>query len=159
MWPASSLLEAAWGLAVVLTAGWLGGSFLNQLVDRSPRHPSPPGTLPGPPPGVSWRRPARSVCFGCGVRIPWHDNLPVFSWLWLRGRCRRCGTSIGWRTLAVEVGTPCLWGAVYALVWGLAVLSWGLLLALLCQARRRVHGSLWGVGAVLLALGAVLAWG
>jgi len=44
-----------------------------------------------------------SVCLDCGYRLKWYDNIPVVSWIWLRGRCRKCGKKIGWWEIASEV--------------------------------------------------------
>lgn len=38
---------------------------------------------------------ARSVCMDCRYQLKWHDNIPIISWLVLRGRCRKCGKKIG----------------------------------------------------------------
>ena len=46
----------------------------------------------------------RSHCRSCGSALAWHDNLPVISWLALRGRCRRCGSRIPVRYVLVELG-------------------------------------------------------
>ncbi|MDH4224631.1 MAG: prepilin peptidase [Deltaproteobacteria bacterium] len=97
-----------WG---VVGFGWLWGSFLSQVADRWPGG--------GAPAGVGWFFPARSVCFACGRTIPWYHNLPVISWLWLKGRCARCGSPIGWPTLAVESATPVVLGGAYG-VWGVS---------------------------------------
>jgi leader peptidase (prepilin peptidase)/N-methyltransferase len=56
------------------------GSFLNVVVARVPIGRS----IVHPP----------SACMECGQEIAWYDNVPVLSWLVLRGRCRNCGTSI-----------------------------------------------------------------
>jgi len=88
----------AWSLAAV--AGLLGacfGSFSNVLIHRLPRDLS----VVAPP----------SACPGCGRRIAWYVNVPVLSWLLLRGRCRGCGMRIAWRYPAVELA-----GAACALV-------------------------------------------
>jgi leader peptidase (prepilin peptidase)/N-methyltransferase len=78
--------------------GLLVGSFLNVVVWRLPR-------------GESLVRP-RSRCPSCGTAIrPW-DNIPVVSWLVLRGRCRDCGARIAPRYPLVELAT----GVLYALV-------------------------------------------
>lgn len=45
----------------------------------------------------------RSVCLNCGARINWQDNIPVWSWLRLRGRCRKCGAKIGVMEIMMEV--------------------------------------------------------
>ncbi len=86
--------------AVILAgvAGLLIGSFLNVVVWRLPR-------------GESLSRP-RSRCPSCGTPIRPYDNVPVLSWLVLRGRCRDCGTPISSRYPAVELVT----GILYALV-------------------------------------------
>ena len=73
------------------------GSFLNVVIARVPE-------------GESIVRP-RSRCPSCRTPIAWHDNLPVVSWLVLRGRCRSCGVRISPRYLVVE-----LLGAAPALV-------------------------------------------
>jgi leader peptidase (prepilin peptidase)/N-methyltransferase len=79
--------------------GWVWGSFLNTIVDRTPR-------LDGTGPRLGWMTPARSVCLSCSAPVPWRDNIPIVSYLALQGRCRVCGAAIGRRTLAVEVVTP-----------------------------------------------------
>jgi leader peptidase (prepilin peptidase) / N-methyltransferase len=76
-------------LSVVL--GTLIGSFLNVVVVRLPR-------------GESLVTP-RSRCPSCGTAIRWFDNVPVVSFLALRGRCRDCAASITWRYPLVEAGT------------------------------------------------------
>lgn len=48
----------------------------------------------------------------CGNPIPWYDNIPVVSWLYLRGRCRICGSAISIQYPLVELST----GALYALI-------------------------------------------
>ncbi len=100
---------AGWTLAVLLGA-WLWGSFLNQTVDRVSL-PADGPTEPAARPTLL--RPLHSVCLTCGRSIAAYDNLPVFSYLWLRGRCRHCGAEIGRRTLAVELVTPLLFVAAY----------------------------------------------
>lgn len=64
-------------------------SFLNVCISRLPRDESP---LRG-----------RSHCPACGQRIAWYDLVPVLSWLWLGGRCRRCRAPISPRYLIVEL--------------------------------------------------------
>lgn len=78
--------------------GLLVGSFLNVVVWRVPR-------------GESVVRPA-SRCPGCEAPIAPYDNVPVLSWLVLRGRCRRCRTRISARYPLVELGTAALFVAV-----------------------------------------------
>jgi leader peptidase (prepilin peptidase)/N-methyltransferase len=88
------------------------GSFLNVVAARVPlrRSIASPG----------------SACMGCGTPIKWYDNIPVLSWLLLRGRCRSCGAGISWRYPAVELATAVLVGACFwkfGLTWEAAVTS------------------------------------
>ena len=78
--------------------GLVTGSYLNVVIHRLPR-------------GESTVRP-RSRCPWCGGGIRARDNLPVLSWLLLRGRCRRCGAPISWRYPALEALTAALFVAV-----------------------------------------------
>lgn len=45
----------------------------------------------------------RSICFSCGKKISWFDNLPILSWLFLRGKCRHCRAKIGLLEFLVEI--------------------------------------------------------
>lgn len=85
---------------IVLSAvvGLLIGSFLNVVIYRVPR-------------GESVVSP-RSRCPGCGTEITARDNIPVLSWLILRGRCRTCGEPISARYPLVELLTGALFVAV-----------------------------------------------
>jgi leader peptidase (prepilin peptidase) / N-methyltransferase len=88
------------------------GSFLNVVVARVPIGRS----VVHPP----------SACMECGQVLAWYDNVPVLSWLALRGRCRTCGTAISWRYPAVELSTAllvagCFWK--FGLSWDAAVAS------------------------------------
>ena len=75
------------------------GSFLNVVAARLPEGRS----LVHPP----------SACGSCGTQIAWRDNVPVVSYLLLRGQCRSCGTRIGARYLAVELLTAFLVAACF----------------------------------------------
>ncbi|HEY6781508.1 MAG TPA: prepilin peptidase, partial [Thermoleophilaceae bacterium] len=86
------------GLAALL--GLLIGSFLNVVIHRVPAGES----LLGP----------GSRCPGCQTPIAPYDNVPVFSWLLLRGRCRHCGMRISVRYPAVELLTAAAFAAVVA---------------------------------------------
>jgi leader peptidase (prepilin peptidase)/N-methyltransferase len=95
-------------------AGLLIGSFLNVVVWRLPR-------------GESLMRPG-SACPGCRTPIKPYDNVPVLSWLVLRGRCRSCGARIAGRYPAVEVATAALYAAVAVGRHGALDIALGLLL-------------------------------
>jgi leader peptidase (prepilin peptidase) / N-methyltransferase len=84
--------------AVAGVAGLLIGSFLNVVIHRLPR-------------GESLVRPA-SRCPECGAPVRPYDNVPVISWLLLRGRCRSCGAQISARYPLVELLTAGLFVAV-----------------------------------------------
>jgi prepilin signal peptidase PulO-like enzyme (type II secretory pathway) len=47
----------------------------------------------------------RSICLKCGHRLSWYENIPILSWIVLRGRCRRCKTRIGYLEIFSEVAT------------------------------------------------------
>jgi leader peptidase (prepilin peptidase)/N-methyltransferase len=87
-------------IALAVVGGAVVGSFLNVVVHRLPR-------------GESLVRP-RSRCPECARQIASYDNLPVLSWLLLRGRCRHCGTRIPLRYPAIELLTAVAFGAVVA---------------------------------------------
>lgn len=69
--------------------GLLFGSFLNVCISRLPEHRS----ISKP----------RSHCTSCLATIGWYDNIPILSWILLRGRCRNCKQRISWRYPAVEL--------------------------------------------------------
>ena len=94
---------------------------------------------------VAWRMPrgmnfvtGRSICPQCGHELGAVDLVPVFSWLFLRGRCRRCGAAIPVRYLLVELlggalALGCTWryGEAFTLAGGLFGMSWAALAALI----------------------------
>ncbi len=101
MTPAVALGAGVWiatAVAVVGGFGLLIGSFLNVVAYRVPA-------------GLSVVRP-RSACPGCGAQIRAWDNIPVVSWLVLRGRCRDCAQPISVRYPLVEAVT----GAFFVVV-------------------------------------------
>ncbi len=90
-----------------------------------------------PPLGLA--RPA-SRCPHCGHRIRWYENVPLVSWIVLRGRCSACGASIGWRYPLVELLT----GALFALI------AWRL--------GPTTSTMLWCVAAALLVAMSAIDW-
>lgn len=66
---------------------------------------------------ISLLRPARSFCPKCEATLRWWENVPLVSWLLLRGRCGHCGEAIGWRYPALELLCG-LWGLAVALKYG-----------------------------------------
>ena len=107
----------AFGVVIAALVGLLIGSFLNVVAHRLPRDLS----LVSPP----------SHCPSCGARVLAHDNIPVFSWIVLRGRCRSCKARISIRYPAIELANGILWVLAYwrAPSWGDFVSG-----ALLCSA-------------------------
>jgi len=101
-------------------AGVLGaifGSFLNVVTHRLPRRES----LVAP----------ASHCVACGTAIKPYDNIPVLSWLLLRGRCRTCGVHISARYPLIEAGTAALCVAVVLVKSSAAGIALGLAMVLL----------------------------
>lgn len=96
-------------IAYTAILGLLIGSFLTVVVDRVPRGKSV--VAPG------------SACGSCGLELGPMDLVPVFSWLALRGRCRRCRTKIGVEPLILETVNASLFVALaihFGLSWELA---------------------------------------
>jgi leader peptidase (prepilin peptidase) / N-methyltransferase len=83
--------------AIAFVPGLALGSFLNVVAARVPLRRSV--VHPG------------SACMSCAAPIAWYDNLPIVSYLFLRGRCRSCGETIPWKYPLVEFLTALLVGA------------------------------------------------
>jgi leader peptidase (prepilin peptidase)/N-methyltransferase len=83
------ILMSPWAPMLAFVFGALWGSFANVVIYRLPRD-------------LSVVRPA-SRCPACEQPIAWYDNIPVLSYLLVRGRCRRCGEKIALRYLVVEL--------------------------------------------------------
>jgi len=135
-------------VAMAALLGLLLGSFLNVVIHRLPKMmerqwaqecAALSGNQPAETPAYNLWVP-RSACPHCGHTIRWHENLPVFSYLFLRGKCSSCGTRISLRYPLVELLTGGLFAACIS-HWGMTPAGWA-----------------WcGFGAVLLTL-AVIDW-
>lgn len=92
--------------------GAVVGSFLNVCIYRMPLD-------------LSVNQPRRSFCPSCKQQLKWHQNIPLLSWLFLRGRCANCGNRIAFRYFAVELLTALLFLAVWLqFPWQVALAYW-----------------------------------
>jgi leader peptidase (prepilin peptidase)/N-methyltransferase len=99
-------------LVLFFLLGAAVGSFINVVADRLPSGKS----IISPP----------SHCSECEYKIPARDNIPIFSYLWLRGHCHNCGVAIPMRLFWVELGTAILFAFLYwhyGLNWELALVA------------------------------------
>jgi leader peptidase (prepilin peptidase) / N-methyltransferase len=95
-----------------LILGALVGSFLNVCIYRLPRD-------------LSVNKPRRSFCPVCKEPILAHHNVPLISWILLRGRCANCGSKIPFRYFGVELLTALLFLAVWqSFPWQIAIAYW-----------------------------------
>ena len=112
---------------VVGLFGLVAGSFLNVVIHRLPR-------------GESVASPG-SHCPACGAPIRPYDNVPVLSWLLLRGRCRVCRAPISARYPAVELANAVLWVAVFLQAPGWADFASGAFLSSACLALLAIDAE------------------
>ncbi len=117
----TEIVLTPWGLAVL---GLCVGSFLNVVVHRLPLmleaqwkidaaamlEQTMPASVGTPTEVISLSKP-RSRCPACGHQIRWFENIPVVSWLLLRGKCSACGTGISVRYPLIELATAALFAA------------------------------------------------
>ena len=88
------------------------GSFLNVCIYRLPLD-------------LSINKPRRSFCPSCKTPIPWQQNIPLASWLFLRGRCAHCGAPIRFRYFGVELITALMFLTVWrTFPWQIAIAYW-----------------------------------
>ena len=121
--------------------GLVLGSFLNVVIYRLPLH-------------ESLARPG-SHCPKCGTAIHWYDNVPVVSWLVLRGKCRSCQAPIAIRYVLVEAIT----GIAFCLAMWRFGLTWPLLVASVAIDPQRWWVYLAGsVGAAAFMFILVMVW-
>jgi len=103
-------------LIFVFIFGLIIGSFLNCLVWRLRTGESLLG---------------RSYCLKCKKQIAWYDNLPVLSFVLLKGKCRQCGGKISWQYPIVELTTGVLFVLAYYLNYELRITNYELIIQLL----------------------------
>jgi len=138
--------------AIVLAAlgGLIVGSFLNVVAYRLPRGES----LAHPP----------SHCPSCDQPIKPYDNIPVLSWLLLRGRCRNCKAPISPRYPLVELTTGVLWALVMWARWddapaialGIVLVTILIPIAIIDYERRIIPNRITGPAAIVAILIGVL---
>lgn len=129
--------------ALALLGGLLAGSFVTVVAHRVPRGES----IVGP----------RSLCPSCGVQIAAYDNVPVLSWLLLRGRARCCGASISARYPLTELCLGLLYAVTVVVLWddpgdialGLAFVTTLTAITLTDLERRIIPNKILIVAAVL----------
>ncbi len=99
------LADSPLGYVVAVWLGLLWGSFANVCIYRWPPTEDHPKGRSVVAPG--------SHCSACKTPIRWYDNVPILSYLWLRGKCRSCGASFSPRYLLVEALTGALFGVAW----------------------------------------------
>lgn len=131
-------------LIFAVLLGLVFGSFLNVCIVRLPQ-------------GASIVSP-RSHCIACNCAIRSRDNIPVLSWLLLRGRCRNCGARISVRYPLVELATAVLFGLCFHRFGagieciGMAVFCWLLLGLLLMDAETFLLPDAFTLPGIVLGL-------
>ena len=91
---------------IIFLYGIVIGSFLNVLIYRLPKHEN-----------IATKR---SHCMECGYQLKWYDLIPLFSYLFLRGRCRKCGTRISIQYPIIEAANGILYVLIF-LRYGLTI--------------------------------------
>ncbi len=131
----------ALAIAFAAVGGLIVGSFLNVVVHRLPR-------------GESLTHP-RSRCPSCGTQLRAIDNVPVVSWLALRGKCHHCGAPVSARYPLVELTTGALYAAVVAsqddavrIVLGLLLVTALVPIALIDLDHRIIPNRITGAAAI-----------
>jgi leader peptidase (prepilin peptidase) / N-methyltransferase len=142
--PAAQWLILLW----LCVLGGAVGSFLNVVVYRLPL-------------GISLVRPP-SHCPMCKRPIRWFDNVPVFGWIMLRGRCRNCRSPISVRYPLVEAATAAIFGGLALLVENPMSVAYPcylvLLCTLLCAALMKIDGKRPPLRLFIPALAAGIVW-
>jgi leader peptidase (prepilin peptidase)/N-methyltransferase len=137
--------------AIAFLGGLLAGSFVTVVAHRVPRGES----IVGP----------RSRCPGCDTQIAAYDNVPVVSWLMLRGRARCCRAAISPRYPLTELGLGALYAATVLVLWGdggevaLGLVFVTMLTAVtLTDLERRIIPNRVVLPATVVVLALQLAW-
>ena len=91
---------------IIFHYGIVIGSFLNVLIYRLPKHEN-----------IATKR---SHCMECGYQLKWYDLIPLFSYLFLRGRCRKCGARISIQYPIIEAANGILYVLIF-LRYGLTI--------------------------------------
>jgi leader peptidase (prepilin peptidase)/N-methyltransferase len=136
---------------VAFLGGLMAGSFVTVVAHRVPRGES----IVGP----------RSRCPACGVQIAAYDNVPVTSWLLLRGRARCCGAAISARYPLTELALGLLYAATVLVLWddpgeialGLVFVTVLMAVTLTDLEQRIIPNKILIVGAVLAVAIAAIA--
>jgi leader peptidase (prepilin peptidase)/N-methyltransferase len=129
--------------ALALLGGLVAGSFVSVVAHRLPRGES----IVGP----------RSLCPACGTQIAAYDNVPVLSWVALRGRARCCGKSIPPRYPLAELSLGVLYAATVLVLWdhpaevalGLVFVTMLVAITLTDLEQRVIPNKILAVSAVL----------
>ncbi|MBT6727350.1 MAG: prepilin peptidase [Deltaproteobacteria bacterium] len=79
--------------------------------------------------------PSRSFCFACGSQLAWYDNIPIWSYCWLQGRCRLCRVPFSNKSFRMELG----------LALGLGILGWSIKISCLLGALTFLWVIVWTV--------------
>ena len=98
---------------IIFLIGLIFGSFLNMLIHRIPS-------------GISLFKPLGSTCIHCKHSIKWHENIPVFSYLFLKGKCSNCSKPISIVYPFVELTTALVTLLLYMNYW----LNWELIVTI-----------------------------
>ncbi len=99
------MINFVWIFFLVFVLGLIIGSFLNCVIYRLRIK------------RTFWR--GRSFCPACRHQLAWYDNIPLLSFLLLKGRCRYCGNKISWQYFIVEISTAIIFVAVFVVHFGL----------------------------------------
>lgn len=124
--------------------GLLWGSFGNVIIVRWPKGE-----------GFVWDR---SRCPNCKNQIAWYDNIPLFSWLWLRAKCRKCLQGISMRYPLVELITGLLFVLIsykYGVSWRTLELwyfAWGLVVVSFIDLEHMLLPDLLTLSGIVIGL-------